>query len=133
MPVGSPPIRPISLQAIILPRWAKWSQELADGTAFRRSREDENRVYLRGEARGYDKQLVETAQQAGVETPVDLAVFRDHGYRGGCSAATAPGTSASASVSRRATSRVTSAVALGRTARSSGGGAVALAALLARR
>lgn len=57
-------------------------QELADDAAFRRLSEDQKRVYLRGEVREHNKQLVETAQQAGVETPVDFAVFQDHGYRG---------------------------------------------------
>jgi DNA-damage-inducible protein D len=57
-------------------------QELADDTAFRQLSEDQKRVYLRGEVREHNKQLVETAQQAGVETPVDFAVFQDHGYRG---------------------------------------------------
>jgi DNA-damage-inducible protein D len=57
-------------------------QELADDAAFRQLSEDQKRVYLRGEVREHNKQLVETAQQAGVETPVDFAVFQDHGYRG---------------------------------------------------
>ena len=57
-------------------------QELADDAAFRRLSEDQKRVYLRGEVREHNKQLVGTAQQAGVETPVDFAVFQDHGYRG---------------------------------------------------
>jgi DNA-damage-inducible protein D len=57
-------------------------QELADDAAFRQLSEDQKRVYLRGEVREHNKQLVETAQQAGVEAPVDFAVFQDHGYRG---------------------------------------------------
>jgi DNA-damage-inducible protein D len=57
-------------------------QELADDEAFRQLTEDQKRVYLRGEVREHNKQLVATAQQAGVETPVDFAIFQDHGYRG---------------------------------------------------
>ena len=57
-------------------------QELADDEVFRQLTEDQKRVYLRGEVREHNKQLVATAQQAGVETPVDFAIFQDHGYRG---------------------------------------------------
>lgn len=57
-------------------------QELADDASFRQLTEDQKRVLLRGEVRAHNKQLVETAQQAGVETPQDFAVFQDHGYRG---------------------------------------------------
>lgn len=56
--------------------------ELSDDEAFRRLSEDQKRIFLRNEVREHNKQLVETAQRAGVETPVDFAVFQDHGYRG---------------------------------------------------
>jgi DNA-damage-inducible protein D len=56
--------------------------ELADDEQFRQLTEDQKRVFLRDEVREHNKQLVETAQRAGVETPVDFAVFQDHGYRG---------------------------------------------------
>ena len=56
--------------------------ELADDAAFRQLTEDQKRVFLRNEVREHNKQLVETAQRAGVETPVDFAIFQDHGYRG---------------------------------------------------
>lgn len=56
--------------------------ELADDETFQRLTEDQRRVFLRGEMREHNKQLVETAQRAGVETPVDFAIFQDHGYQG---------------------------------------------------
>ncbi|MDZ4064175.1 MAG: DNA damage-inducible protein D [Coriobacteriia bacterium] len=56
--------------------------ELADDSHFRALSEDQKRLFLRAELREHNKLLVETAQQAGVETPVDFAVFQDHGYRG---------------------------------------------------
>lgn len=56
--------------------------ELAEDEAFRRLSEDQKRLFLRNEVREHNKQLVETAQRAGVETPVDFAIFQDHGYRG---------------------------------------------------
>lgn len=57
-------------------------QELVDNQAFQQLKEDEKRLFLRSELRGHNKQLVETAQQAGVETPMDFAVFQNHGYKG---------------------------------------------------
>lgn len=57
-------------------------QELADDEAFQRLKEDEKRLFLRNELKEHNKQLVETAQQAGVETTLDFAVFQNHGYKG---------------------------------------------------
>jgi DNA-damage-inducible protein D len=57
-------------------------QELADDKAFQQLKEDEKRLFLRNELREHNKQLVEAAQQAGVETNLDFAVFQNHGYRG---------------------------------------------------
>lgn len=57
-------------------------QELSDDAVFQQLSEDQKRVLLRGEVREHNKQLVATAQQAGVETQQDFAVFQDHGYRG---------------------------------------------------
>lgn len=57
-------------------------QELADNSAFQKLQEDEKRLFLRKELREHNKQLVETAQKAGVETTVDLATFQNHGYKG---------------------------------------------------
>lgn len=57
-------------------------QELADNKAFQQLKEDEKRLFLRNELCEHNKLLVETAQQAGVETPLDFAVFQNHGYKG---------------------------------------------------
>ncbi len=57
-------------------------QELADDQAFQQLQEGEKRVFLRNELKEHNKQLVETAQQAGVETNLDFAIFQNHGYRG---------------------------------------------------
>jgi DNA-damage-inducible protein D len=56
-------------------------QELANDRAFQQLKEDEKRVFLRNELREHNK-LVETAQQAGVEDPIDFAIFQNHGYKG---------------------------------------------------
>ena len=57
-------------------------QELTDNQTFQQLKEDEKRLFLRNELREHNKQLVETAQQAGVETTVDFAIFQNHGYKG---------------------------------------------------
>ncbi len=57
-------------------------QELADNQAFQQLKEEEKRLFLRNELCEHNKLLVETAQQAGVETPLDFAVFQNHGYKG---------------------------------------------------
>ena len=57
-------------------------QELADDEAFQRLREEEKRQLLRNEMREHNKQLVEAAQQAGVESNLDFAIFQNHGYKG---------------------------------------------------
>ena len=57
-------------------------QELADDEAFQRLREEEKRLFLRNEMREHNKQLVEAAQQAGVESNLDFAIFQNHGYKG---------------------------------------------------
>ncbi|OBU10240.1 DNA damage-inducible protein D [Morganella psychrotolerans] len=57
-------------------------QELSDNKEFKRLKEDEKRLFLRNELKEHNKLLVETAQQAGVETGIDFAVFQNHGYKG---------------------------------------------------
>jgi DNA-damage-inducible protein D len=57
-------------------------QELADDKDFKRLKEEEKRLFLRDEMRVHNKQLVETAHQAGVETTLDFAIFQNHGYKG---------------------------------------------------
>ncbi len=57
-------------------------QELADDKMFQQLKEDEQRLFLRNELREHNKQLVEAAQQAGVETHLEFAIFQNHGYKG---------------------------------------------------
>lgn len=57
-------------------------QELIDSQDFKKLNEDEQRIILRNDLREHNKQLVKTAQAAGVETNLDFAVFQNHGYRG---------------------------------------------------
>lgn len=57
-------------------------QELADDATFQKLKDDQKRLLLRNELREHNKQLVETAQQAGVETGLDFAIFQNHGYQG---------------------------------------------------
>ncbi|MBU1222054.1 DNA damage-inducible protein D [Myxococcota bacterium] len=57
-------------------------QELADDVAFQELKEDEKRFYLRNEMKEHNKKLVEAAQQAGVESNLDFAIFQNHGYKG---------------------------------------------------
>ncbi|MCK5519584.1 DNA damage-inducible protein D [bacterium] len=57
-------------------------QELQNDETFRQLKEDEKRLFLRNELREHNKLLVETAQQSGVETNLDFAIFQNHGYRG---------------------------------------------------
>jgi len=57
-------------------------QELQDDEAFIQLKEDEKRLFLRNELKEHNKQLVEVAQRAGVETTLDFAIFQNHGYQG---------------------------------------------------
>ncbi len=57
-------------------------QELADDQPFQQLKEDEKRLFLRKELAEHNTQLAEAAQQAGVETTLDFAVFQNHGYKG---------------------------------------------------
>jgi DNA-damage-inducible protein D len=44
--------------------------------------EDGQRLLLREEMRQHNKQLSATAKKAGVESPIDFAIFQDEGYKG---------------------------------------------------
>ena len=58
-------------------------QELTDLSAYQAlNTENEKRLFLRNELKTHNKKLAEAAQKAGVETPIDYAVFQDHGYKG---------------------------------------------------
>jgi len=57
-------------------------QELLNDEKFNQLKEDEQRLFLRNELKEHNKQLVETAYSAGVETTLDFAIFQNHGYKG---------------------------------------------------
>lgn len=56
--------------------------DAAAEASFGKLSEDERRLMLRNELSVHNKQLAAAAQQAGVETPIEYAVFQDHGYKG---------------------------------------------------
>ncbi|WP_245747939.1 DNA damage-inducible protein D [Formivibrio citricus] len=57
-------------------------QELADDTSFARLSEDEKRLAIRNELAQHNTYLAAAAKVAGVEMPMDYAIFQDHGYKG---------------------------------------------------
>jgi DNA-damage-inducible protein D len=57
-------------------------QELRDEQTIAQLSEDERRLFLRNELTHQNKGLAAAAKKAGVQTPLDYAVFQDHGYKG---------------------------------------------------
>ncbi|MFZ5561795.1 MAG: DNA damage-inducible protein D [Pseudomonadota bacterium] len=57
-------------------------QELRDDEAFARLSEEEKRLTIRNELANHNKHLAAAAKEAGVESPLDFAIFQDHGYKG---------------------------------------------------
>lgn len=57
-------------------------QELADDVNFVQLSEDERRLAIRDELATHNKHLAAAAKDAGVQTPLDYAIFQDHGYKG---------------------------------------------------
>ena len=57
-------------------------QELNDDEKFARLSEDEKRLAIRNELAEHNKQLAAAAKDAGVDAPLDYAIFQDHGYKG---------------------------------------------------
>jgi DNA-damage-inducible protein D len=57
-------------------------QELRDNEAFAKLSEDEKRLAIRNELAEHNKYLAAAAKDAGVEAPLDYAIFQDHGYKG---------------------------------------------------
>lgn len=49
---------------------------------FEQASEDEKRLMLREELKKHNSALVAAAQEAGVETAIDFAIFQNHGYKG---------------------------------------------------
>jgi len=56
--------------------------ELQDDEKFAQLKEEEKRLFLRNELKEHNKQLVEAAYNAGVESNLDFAIFQNHGYKG---------------------------------------------------
>jgi len=57
-------------------------QELQDSAQFVQLSENEKRLAIRNELAKHNKHLAAAAKKAGVETPLDYAVFQEHGYKG---------------------------------------------------
>ena len=57
-------------------------QELAEAASLAHLGEDEKRLAIRNELATHNKQLAAAAKRSGVVSPLDYAVFQDHGYRG---------------------------------------------------
>lgn len=55
-------------------------QELQE--EFESLSEDKKRLAIRNELKEHNKSLAEAAQNAGVETPIDYAIFQNFGYKG---------------------------------------------------
>ncbi len=57
-------------------------QELEDNAKFAQLSEDDKRLAIRNELAAHNKYLAAAAKDAGVVTPLDYAIFQDHGYKG---------------------------------------------------
>lgn len=57
-------------------------QELADDARFAQLSEDDKRLAIRNELATHNKHLAAAAKDAGVATPLDYAIFQEHGYKG---------------------------------------------------
>lgn len=57
-------------------------QEVSDAEMLAGLNEDQRRLYLRGQIADHNRQLSQAANQAGVITTQDFAIFHDHGYMG---------------------------------------------------
>ena len=57
-------------------------QELSDEENFKSLTEDERRIMLRSQMKLHNKDLVDAAHNAGIETQVEYAIFQNSGYNG---------------------------------------------------
>jgi DNA-damage-inducible protein D len=57
-------------------------QEVAEAEILAGLNENQRRLYLRGQLADHNRDLSEAANQAGVITALDFAIFHDHGYMG---------------------------------------------------
>ncbi|WP_455250144.1 DNA damage-inducible protein D [Porphyromonas sp.] len=58
------------------------TQELQKEEQPQLTEEEQKRLFLRGEMTRHNTQLAAAAQEAGVKTSLDYAIFQNHGYRG---------------------------------------------------
>ena len=58
------------------------TQELQEEEQPQLTEEEQKRLFLRSEMTRHNAQLAAAAQEAGVKTSLDYAVFQNHGYRG---------------------------------------------------
>nr|WP_314649862.1 DNA damage-inducible protein D [uncultured Porphyromonas sp.] len=58
------------------------TQELQEEEQPQLTEEEQKRLFLRDEMTRHNTQLAAAAQEAGVKTSLDYAVFQNHGYRG---------------------------------------------------
>ena len=58
------------------------TQELQEEEQPQLTEEEQKRLFLRSEMTRHNTQLAAAAQEAGVKTSLDYAVFQNHGYRG---------------------------------------------------
>ena len=58
------------------------TQELQEEEQPQLTEEEQKRLFLRGEMTRHNTQLAAAAQEAGVKTSLDYAIFQNHGYRG---------------------------------------------------
>lgn len=57
-------------------------KELEEQKDFQGLNEEQKRVMLRNEMKKHNKELAAAASDAGVVSPLDYAIFQDHGYKG---------------------------------------------------
>lgn len=57
-------------------------QEIADEVEFAELGEDRQRLLLRQQLREHNTDLARAADQAGISTPIEYAIFQNYGYKG---------------------------------------------------